>query len=59
MSGFLIIRKPGELTVPEEFKNKRKEEPISEIERLFKLYKEGALTKEEFEALKKKVIEKN
>lgn len=50
---------PSELIVPEEFKNRKKVEPISEIERLFKLYKEGALTKEEFEALKKKVIEKN
>jgi len=50
---------PGELIVPEEFRNKKKIEPASEIERLFKLYKEGALTKEEYEALKKKVIEQN
>jgi len=50
---------PSEIIVPQEFKNRKKEEPISEIERLFKLYKEGALTKEEFEALKKKIIEKN
>ena len=50
---------PGELIVPEEFKNKKTGGVTDEIERLFKLYKEGALTKEEFEALKKNVIEKN
>jgi len=50
---------PSELIVPDEFKNRKKAEPIGEIERLFKLYKEGALTQEEFETLKKKVIEKN
>ena len=49
----------SELIVPEEFKNKKKDDSISEMERLFKLYKDGALTKEEFEALKKKLIEKN
>lgn len=50
---------PGEIIVPEEFKNKGIEGGvIDEIERLFRLYKEGALTKAEYEALKKKVIEK-
>jgi len=49
---------PSELIVPEEFKNKKPFSVTDEIERLFKLYKEGALTKEEFEALKKKIIEK-
>ena len=50
---------PSELVVPEEFRNNKVVGVIEEIERLFKLYKEGALTKEEYEALKKKVIEKN
>lgn len=50
---------PGEIIVPEEFRNKKPTGVTSEIERLFTLYKEGALTREEYEALKKKVIEKN
>ena len=52
---------PAEIVVPEEFRNKVPEGGaiIDEIERLFRLYKEGALTKEEYEALKKKVIEQN
>lgn len=52
---------PAEIIVPEEFRNKVPEGGgiIDEIERLFRLYKEGALTKTEYEALKKKVIEKN
>jgi len=52
---------PSEIVVPEEFRNNRKAEGgvVSELERLFKLYKEGALTKEEYETLKKKLIEQN
>lgn len=50
---------PSELIVPEEFRNKNPVGAIDEIERLFQLYKAGALTKEEYETLKKKVIEKN
>jgi len=60
---------PAEIVVPEEFRNKAPEEfknkmpegtgIIDEIERLFRLYREGAITKEEYESLKKKVIEKN
>lgn len=49
---------PSEIIVPEEFKSKKPTGVIDEIERLFKLYKDGALTKEEFETLKKKIIEK-
>ena len=65
-----------ELTVPEEFKNKRvvavKEEVkkqetpgdlkkiliADEIKKLFDLYKQGALSKEEYEAQKKKLLER-
>jgi len=50
---------PGEIIVPEEFRNKKPAGLAGEIERLYNLYKEGALTKEEFEALKKKLIEKD
>jgi hypothetical protein len=52
---------PAEIIVPEEFRNKVTEGGgvIDEIERLYRLYKEGALTKEEYEALKKKIIEQN
>ena len=50
---------PSELIISEEFKNKKPAGIIDEIERLFKLYKEGALTQEEFEAVKKKLINKN
>jgi hypothetical protein len=50
---------PAELIVPEEFRNKKPSRISDEIERLFKLYTDGALTKEEFEALKKKIIEQN
>ena len=76
---------PGELTVAEEFKNKRTETVITaptkqtapvetkkqtapedlrkimvadEIKKLFDLYKAGALTKEEYEAQKKKLLER-
>lgn len=78
-------RLPNELTVPEEFKNKRVEPVIKEvkkqvapeeikkpdtpedlkkiliadeIKKLFDLYKAGALTKEEYEAQKKKLLER-
>jgi hypothetical protein len=49
---------PPEIIVPEEFRNKVPEGGgiVDEIERLYRLYKEGALTKEEYEVLKKKVI---
>ncbi|MBL7702018.1 MAG: SHOCT domain-containing protein [Ferruginibacter sp.] len=52
---------PAEIVVPEEFRNKVPEGGgiIDEIERLFRLYKEGAITKEEYEVLKKKVIGEN
>lgn len=78
-------RLPNELTVPEEFKNKRVEPVIKEVKKqvapeeikkpdtpedlkkiliadelkkLFDLYKAGALTKEEYEAQKKKLLER-
>jgi len=52
---------PAEIVVPEEFRNKVPEGGgiVDEIERLFRLYKEGALSKEEYEVLKKKVIGEN
>ncbi|MEP7254297.1 MAG: SHOCT domain-containing protein, partial [Ferruginibacter sp.] len=80
-----IAGQPGELTVPEEFKNKRtktvavetKKQTVTEeakkqdapadikkllvadeIKKLFDLYKAGALTKEEYEAQKKKLLER-
>lgn len=50
---------PGEILVPEEFRIAKNPLPVNELERLFKLYQEGGLTREEYEALKKKLIEKN
>ena len=50
---------PGELIVPDEFKNNQTGSGVAdELIKLNKLYKEGIITKEEFEALKKKLIEK-
>ena len=48
---------PSELIVPDEYRNKRKSIVADEIEKLEKLYKKGTLTKEEFEAQKKKLLE--
>ena len=80
-----LAGKPGELTVPEEFRNKqvqtvavetkkqtvhdeeKKQDAPSdikkllvadEIKKLFDLYKAGALTKEEYETQKKKLLER-
>jgi hypothetical protein len=52
---------PAEIIVPEEFRNKVPEGGgiVDEIERLYRLYKDGALSKEEYEVLKKKVIGEN
>lgn len=58
----------GEIAVPDEFKPK-KESPVvvvknevsvaDELTKLKKLYDDGVLTKEEYEAQKKKLLEKN
>jgi hypothetical protein len=48
---------PSELIVPDEFRNKPKGSIAEEIKRLNELYKDGILTKEEFEAQKKKLLE--
>ena len=47
---------PSELVVPDEFRNKLKIDPQAEVERLEDLYHNGSLTKEEFGALKKKLL---
>jgi hypothetical protein len=47
----------SEIIVPIEFRKLRKENASLEIERLYKLYQAGALSKEEFEAQKKKVLD--
>ena len=58
----------GEIVVPEEYRLKQKavvveiKQPISvadELTKLKKLYDDGVLTKEEYEAQKKKLLEKN
>ena len=48
---------PSELIVPEEFKKKVIPSIADEISKLYKLYQDSVLTKEEFEKLKKKVID--
>jgi hypothetical protein len=48
---------PSELIVPDEYRNKKRPSVADEIEKLDKLYKKGTITKEEFEAEKKKLLE--
>jgi hypothetical protein len=48
---------PGELIVPDEYRNKRQSIVADEIEKLEKLYQKGTITKEEFEAQKKKLLQ--
>ena len=50
---------PSELIIPDEFKSKPKDkDSISEeIQKLYKLYQDSILTKEEFESQKKKLLE--
>ena len=47
---------PSELIVPDEFRNKQEVKIVREINSLKHLYKEGALTKEEYEAQKTKIL---
>lgn len=47
---------PSELVVPAEFTNRLKTNPQAEVERLEDLYRNGTLTKEEFELIKKKLL---
>lgn len=49
-------KKPSEIIVPDEFRNKASKSVAEEISRLHKLYLDGVLTKEEFEAQKKKLL---
>ncbi len=49
---------PGELIVPEEFRNKRTAAVAAEIEKLFTLLREGEITREEYDELKMKLLEK-
>jgi len=46
---------PAELLVPDEF-NKQKLSPADEINKLYKLYQDSIITKEEFELQKKKIL---
>ena len=50
------LSKPSELIVPEEFRGKPIASVTSELERLYKLYQDGAITKEEYEAQKKRLL---
>ena len=45
-----------ELIVPDEFKNKSQKSSADEIAKLFKLYQDGAITKEEYEMQKNKLL---
>jgi Short C-terminal domain len=51
-------KSPGELLVPDEFKFKLKGSVAEEINKFYELYQEGIITKEEFEAQKKKLLDK-
>jgi hypothetical protein len=49
--------KPGEITVPDIFQIRPKVESLAEeIEKLNKLYQDSIITKDEFEAAKKKLL---
>lgn len=48
---------PAELIVPAEFSTAPKKTIEGEIEKLYKLYKSGAINKTEYEAQKKKLVE--
>ncbi len=48
---------PGELIVPDEFKSNNKGSVSEEISKLYKLYQDNVITKEEFESRKKKLLE--
>jgi len=47
---------PSELIVPDEFKPKEIESPADEINKLYKLYQDSVINKEEFDAAKAKVL---
>lgn len=47
---------PGELEVPDEFKVFKKQMVGTELEKLYRLYKDSVITKEEFDAQKKKLL---
>lgn len=47
---------PSELIVPDEFKHKEKESPADELTKLYKLYQDSAINKEEFDAAKAKIL---
>jgi len=48
---------PSELIVPDEYRNRQQLNVADEIRKLDNLYKAGIITKEEFEARKKKLLE--
>lgn len=48
---------PSELIVPVEFKNNSRVRLSKELNRLFNLYKDGAITKADYEEQKKKLLE--
>lgn len=52
--GFIILTKKQELVSPHE--NGKKNYGLSDLEELGKLYKKGIITKEEFEAKKKQIL---
>ena len=47
---------PGELEVPDEFKTFKKQMVGTELEKLYRLYQDSVITREEFEAQKKKLL---
>ena len=47
---------PSELVVPDEYRNRLKKDPQREVERMEDLYRNDIISKEEFEAIKKKLI---
>ncbi len=47
---------PAELIIPDEYMSKQKSSISEEIEKLYRLYKDSVLTKDEFEAAKKKLL---
>ena len=51
-----IVGIPSELVVPDEFRNRLKKDPQAEMKRLEEFYLNNKITKEEFEAIRKKLL---
>ncbi len=52
-----VLELPGELVVPDEFRNNSKVRLVHELNKLLKLYAVGAINKTDYESQKKKLLQ--